>query len=406
MQCPVAVLSSMHGRAALALALLLASCAAPAASPGVSPITAPPSASAAQPFGGAPSPNGSDPAAPSHSASPLASGMPGLTGQVAYVAGADPQIHLLDLATGATRQLTALLPEHAELSAMGPLRPALSCGFGPYGLTWSPGGDFLAFSYGSCESVVYVIDLDGNLRRVGDGHGPAWSPDGTRLVHSINIAYSPCGADCLPDVEPGAADLRILDLAGGGESRPLTVDGSTAFASSAVWSPDGSMIAYSAPPPSGSPPEMFGATYLIDAGGGAPRLVGSGAYPMGWQSDGRLLVRMEGDSTIRAVDVETGQSSLVAPPETATVSPDGALFVTNEFESDSGEQRAVLRDAAGRSLATVRGHGLAWAPDSTALAATEPGEIVILGRGGSLLGRYPVGNEGTFGGSGAWRPGS
>lgn len=329
-----------------------------------------------------------------------------LKGQIAYVSGTDPQIHLLDLATGVSRQLTALLPEHAELSATGPLRPALSCGFGPSGLTWSPDGEHLAFSYGSCDGVVHVVDLDGELRRIGDGIGPAWSPDGTRLVHGANVAYNPCGAECLPDPEPGAADLRIHDLATDDESRPLTVDGSTAYSTSAVWSPDGSMIAYSAPPPAGvGSPETFGATYLIDAGGGVPQLVGSGAYPMGWHSDGRLLVRMESDSSIRAVNLDTGDSSLVGPPETSTISPDATLSVTIDFDSDSGEQRAVLRDATGHALASVNGHDIAWAPDSNLLAATEGGSIVILGRDGSLLARYPIGSDGTYG-FGAWRPGS
>lgn len=330
----------------------------------------------------------------------------GLTGQIAYVAGIDPQIHLLDLATGLSRQLTALLPEHAELSATGPLRPVLSCAFGPWGLAWSPDGEHLAFTYGGCEGVVYIVDLDGELRRVGDGTGPAWSPDGTRLVHAVNIPYNACGPTCLPDPLPGASDLRILDLAGAGESRPLTSDGSTAFATSAIWSPDGSTIAYSAPPPGGAaPPGTYGATFLIDAGGGEPQLVGSGAYPMAWHPDGRLLVRMESDGSVRAVDLERGDSSLVAPAETAAVSPDATLFVTNELEPDSGEARAVLRDAEGDALASVHGHGLAWAPDSSRLSATEEGgAIVILGRDGSLLGRYPVDGEGRFG-SGAWRPG-
>lgn len=331
----------------------------------------------------------------------------GLTGQIAYVAGIDPQIHLLDLATGVSRQLTALLPEHAEPGATGPLRPVLSCGFGPWGLAWSPDGQHLAFHYGACEGVVHVVDLDGELRRVGDGTGPAWSPDGTRLVHGVNIPYNACGPACLPDPEPGASDLRVVDLAVDRESRPLTTDGSTAFATSAVWSPDGSTIAYSAPPPAGAaPPGTYGATFLIDADGGEPRLVGSGAHPIGWHPDGRLLVRMEDDSSVRAVDLETGDSSLVAPAETASVSPDATLFVTHEFDPFSGESRAVLRDARGDALARVHGHALAWAPDSSRLAATEEGgSIVILGRDGSLLGRYPVDGEGTFG-AGAWRPGS
>ena len=144
--------------------------------------------------------------------SPLPSGQAGnvLDGQIAYVGGADPQIHLLDLASGESLQLTQLRPEHAELTGVGPMRPALSCFFGPSGLRWSPDGERLAFSYGSCDAVIYAVDLEGNLTRIGDGRGAAWSHDGRFLVYGANVPY--CAGPCGQPAEPGTLDLQIVDL--------------------------------------------------------------------------------------------------------------------------------------------------------------------------------------------------
>lgn len=375
----------MDRPALLLLAVLLASCSA-TATPGQS-------ASAV--------------AAPSPSDQPTSSpDAAGIGGQLAYVAGMDPQIHLLDLATGESRQITELLPEHAELTAAAPMRPALSCGFGPWGLTWSPDGEHLAFSYGACDSVVYVVNLDGELRRVGDGRSPAWSPDGTRLLHGVNLPWTPCGAGCLPDPDRGAWDLRVLDLAEPGESRPFTVDGSTAGAGSMRWSPDGTTIAYGAPPPPDAGPQSaFGATYLIDAAGGAPRLVVEGALPVGWHPDGRLLVSREEDSSVHAIDLGSGDSTPIAPAQTSTVAPDASRTVAWTVDPVTGATGALLLDADGRTLADFRGQALAWAPDSSMLAALDAWTILLVSRDGSLLATYPI-EPGGAGGVGGWRPGS
>jgi WD40 repeat protein len=327
------------------------------------------------------------------------------------VAGADPQIHLLDLTTGEVRQLTSLLPENAELTSSGPMRPALTCGFGPSSLTWSPDGQHLAFSYGSCDSVIYVVDLDGNLRRIGDGRGPAWSPDGSRLLHAANIPYSPCGVGCQGEPpEPGAWDIRIVDIADEGESMPLTDDGSTSGAGSVTWSPDGTTIAYSAPPPGGAGQlGVFSATYLIDAAGGEPRFVGNGIWPQRWHPDGRLLVTREEDGSVLAIDLVTGDSSVIAPPQTSTISGDASLMVAWVTDPVSGESTSQLIDAGGHVLASLRGEAVAWAPNSNALAAFDPtaSAIVVLGRDGSLLATYRIVLEGGVGGGpGSWRPGS
>ena len=353
---------------------------------------------------------------PSSSASPIAtpsvapaSDDAGLHGQIAYVAGLDPQIHLLDIATGESRQLTELRPEHAELTASGPMRPALTCGFGPWSLTWSPDGEHLAFSYGSCDSVVYVVDLEGTLRRIGDGRAPAWSPDGTRLLHAANVPYSPCGPGCGADPpEPTAWSLRIVDLADDGESTPFTDDGSTSGAGSPAWSPDGSTVAFSGPPPAGGAAEgVFSATYLVDAAGGAPRFVGNGIWPQRWLPDGRLLVTSEADSSVLAIDLDTGDSSVVGPPQTSMISPDASRIVAWVVDPVSGEQSSQLLDADGEVLAHIRGDAVAWSPDSSALAALDrvTSSLLILGRDGALLASHGVELEGG-GGSGSWRPGS
>lgn len=381
------VLVPMHKSPVLLLAALLASCAAP-------PVASPSSSSTAPDA--------------SRSGTPSTDGA-ALHGQLAYVAGLDPQIHVLDLGTGESRQLTELRPEHAELTSSGPMRPARSCGFGPWSLSWSPDGEHLAFAYGSCDSVVYIVDLDGNLRRIGDGRGPAWSPDGTRLLHAANVPYSPCGRPCEGEVppEPGAWDLRVIDLADDGESRPLTEDGSTAGGGSPVWSPDGSTIAYTGPPAAGAPEGVFAATYLVDAGGGQPRFVANGIWPQGWLSDGRLLVTSEGDSSVIAIDLGTGDSSLVGPAQTSSVSPDASLLVAWVADTVSGETSSQLLEADGDVLADIRGDVVAWAPDSRALAALDrpTSSMLILGRDGSLLASYRIELDGD-GGPGSWRPDS
>jgi Tol biopolymer transport system component len=389
------VLVPMNRLQLVLLATLLASCSnAPAGSPAASSGSTP-----------AERPSGLPSTLPS---TPPSAGSSELSGQIAYVAGLDPQIFLLDLATGESRQLTELRPEHAELTASGPMRPALSCGFGPWSLTWSPDGSNLAFSYGSCDSVIYVVDLDGALRRIGDGRGPAWSPDGTMLLHGANVPYSPCGAGCLVDpVEPGAWDLRILNLAEEGESKPLTVDGSTSAAGSATWSPDGTTIAYSAPPDGGAGQGAFGATYLIDAAGGQPRWVGNGIWPRGWHPDGRLLVTREDDSSVLAIDLVTGDSSPIGPPQTSTISPDASLVAAWVPDPLTGDSTSRVLTADGEVAAELRGDVITWAPDSSAFAVMDSAtsSILILGRDGSLLASYGVGVVGA-GGSGSWRPGS
>ena len=358
--------------------------------------------------------------APSHStdadptgaeATPAESEPAALEGQVAFVAGMDPQIHILDLASGESRQLTRLRPEHAELRAEGPMRPVLSCGFGPTSLTWSPDGSLLAFAYGGCETVLYLVDLEGNLTRVGDGRSPAWSPDGERLLFSPNAPWCADPSGCGEAPAPGAWSLQVVDVAGDKAPAPLSLDPMLTSAGQPHFSPDGDRIAYTGPPPEDDiDPETFGAAYVMAADGSAPRLVAVGAWSPGWLADGRLLIVQEKTGDLHAIDLETNASTpLGGDVGRAAASPDGTLLLLTSSHPETGASSVTMTTIAGEAVARRPGFPAAWSPDSSVAVIVESDDqraaLAFVGRDGAGLGRYPL-PESSSVSDVAWRPGS
>ena len=335
----------------------------------------------------------------------------GMHGQVAFVAGMDPQIYLLDLATGESRQLTRLAPEHAELRAEGPMRPVLSCGFGPISLAWSPDGSMLAFAYGGCETVLYIVDLDGELTRVADGRSPAWSPDGTRLVFSPNTPFCVDAAGCGEPPAPGAWSLQVVDVADGGPE-PLSLDPTLVSAGQPHFSSDGSLIAFTGPLPRGeAEPEVFGAAYVMAEDGSNARLVARGAWSPGWLPDGRMLIVDEDTGDVHAIDLETTEStSLGGDAGPAVASPDGSRLLLTRSDPETGEMSVVLSTIDGEAVARIAGYPAAWAPDSRAAVIFESDEdgaaLIFVGRNGEALGRYAVPHAANASNTAAWRPGT
>lgn len=366
-----------YGPLIIGMALLLAACGvAPTASPLATSASAEPSMASA-------------PSAASAVPSTAAGGE--LDGLVAYVGGADPQIYLLDLATGESRQLTQLGPEDAELTASGPMRPALTCGFGPSGLQWAPDGARLAFAYGGCDSVVHIVELDGTLRRIGDGRSPAWSPDGRQLVFGQNYPY-------LGVPENQSWPLRVVDMDGGDLTpRPLGDVPGGFYAGSPSYSPDGALLAFTGPMP-GSEDSTASAAYVMRSDGTDLMLVAQGAWPMGWLPDERLIVIEPTTGGSSAADLGSGDFTPVAGGDPVeAISPDGSLLLASHF--GDAENRVRLYEVAGKLVGEINGFAPTWSPDGTAFLVNDvaSGALLVIGVDGTELGRYeltgPVGGD-------------
>jgi dipeptidyl aminopeptidase/acylaminoacyl peptidase len=151
-------------------------------------------------------------------------------------------LHLLDVETGACRQLTA--------------------GTGSDGSpAWSPDGSLIAFvSDRAGATQLFVIPPDGGEARQlthlerGIAGAPAWSPDGTTIAFAALGPGEPRDAarpyrvtrtfyrlDQVGLLQDALTDIHVVGVAGG-EPRRLTED--DRLNGEPRWSPDGSAIAY------------------------------------------------------------------------------------------------------------------------------------------------------------------
>jgi Tol biopolymer transport system component len=358
--------------------------------------------------GGEPAADPPAPNSPTAEPSPSSSVSAGLAGEIAYVAGQDPQIHILDLATGESRQLTNLGAEHAELTSSGPLRPVISCGLGVTTLSWSPDGTLLAFAYGGCDAVVYVVDLKGALTRIADGRAPAWSADGSRLAFAPNVPFCMAPGACGQPPRPGAWNLQVADVAEGLRPEPLSMDEATAFGSQPHYSPDGATVAYSGQFEEGADAEVFSASFVIDAGGTDPRRVASGAWSAGWMPDGRLLIVDELTSDLHALDLNTGESQeLGGDVGAAPVSPDGSRLLLTATDV-AGTTGVAMLTIDGDLIAEWAGYPATWAPDSRAAVIVDPDapSLVVIDRDGNELLTFELSAPADAFSTAAWRPGT
>jgi TolB protein len=186
--------------------------------------------------------------------------------------GDDLDIHVLDLATGEERQVTADPSDDIE--------PA-----------WSPDGTKLAFvSHRDGGSHIYLIDAHGDeaegteVTRLtfGDSSNvnPAWSTDGAQIYFSH---------DSLDSVQ--RADLYVLTLPSGQEGDPPPpaplIAGRTGGVQQPAPSPDGAKLAFV------SQPEGVSQIFVADAAGSDVRQVTHGPghkTSPSWSPDGRRIV--------------------------------------------------------------------------------------------------------------------
>jgi Tol biopolymer transport system component len=219
---------------------------------------------------------------------------------------ADTAVQIADVATGATRALTACRrcgfawsPDGAAMAvAAGPALRLVDVETGASNVVptpglsdvrqpaWSPDGARLAFVADDADrrAGLYAVSADGSdLARLWapDAHptpigpwDPAWSAAGDQIAF-VDSAAS--------DADPEAMDLtiRAVNVDGTGSTQ-LAAIGSClclGFVPGLTWSPDGSYLAVNTLAPDG-----VGGLYLLDADGSDLRLLADGAEgPIAWQ---------------------------------------------------------------------------------------------------------------------------
>jgi hypothetical protein len=239
---------------------------------------------------------------------------------------ADAALLRFDLATGAVDTVRTGCGSGARdlaLSSTGQLAWTGLCGEGSTGA--------------GAEAGVYVAALDGGpARRAGgpDGvaaHEPSWSRDGAALVFTVG-ANQIGGRWEVNGTQPG-----MLWIADGRGARELGVLGE-----SAVWSPDGSRIAFFADDRA-DPNELPGGPriYVMGPDGTASRRIfmnelvstypeyfygpyptyvrdGKAFGPLVWSPDGRWLAfsrQFEAGASIWRLEVDTGALEQVTGPD-------------------------------------------------------------------------------------------
>ena len=219
-------------------------------------------------------------------------------------------------------------------------------------LTYAPGS-----AGGGNDEVLVWVDEAGNEEPLGappnDYSSGRVSPDGTRVAVTVGSG--------------GEQSIYMYDLASAGFERRTYNDADQA----PVWSPDGSMIAYSAG--TGQDGRQIWVT-ASDGSGEASLLLGDPdwVYPLSWALDGSLLVlrRTGGQNEglfLLGVDSEDLQPIVDTEFDEwdGRLSPDGAWLAYTSY--DSGAPQVFVRTVPGPSgrwpVSPGPGTRPVWSPD-------------------------------------------
>jgi WD40-like Beta Propeller Repeat len=242
----------------------------------------------------------------------------------------------------------------------------------------SPDGSTVAFVRKDATAVppsLWLVDIDGThehaiTRAPGDVQSPTWSPDGSLVAFSA--AYEPEGR-AVYTIHPDGSDLQLISQDQG------VVD--------IAWSPDGTSIVYSGTAP--GEPVSFDDLWVVSLDGSDPRRLTQTPdleeRDPTWSPDGSAIA-FASDDGIREMPSEGGESQVVVPwsllsggrvPARPAWSPDGA-YLTFVFGAPSplGSVVFVLPTGATDAFPLTPGSSFAWQP--VPIASPTP-SIVNLG---------------------------
>ncbi len=266
----------------------------------------------------------------------------------------------------------SLLAQRFDPETLAPVGPRLALG---RGVRTNMGGDAhfsvaedgtLAFLHVSRSSASNLVWFDAGGRRLGTcGSNPVYR----------NVAVSPDGRRILADVQDGSkGEVHLIDAESGFESR-LAFEAT--YVSDAVWSPDGSRIAFAS--------WGAGRTRILQApasGPGSPTLLAQGdglLNPRSWAPDGetllldRLFHPQTGPDIVAAGMRQPGELRTWRATDHAecapSFSPDGRWVAYTSDESGRDEVYVVGFPNTGtpRQISTAGGSCPRWRRDGQEL---------------------------------------
>jgi Tol biopolymer transport system component len=212
--------------------------------------------------------------------------------------------------------------------------------------------------------VVLIGGVSASARSAGDAETQT---SRVAYVRSVSVSGDTGG--------PFVGDVYVMD-ADGSRKENLTRNRVGTEDGTPMWSPDGKAIAYTRALSSSGP-----AIHLMEADGGAPRLLFRNASSPAWSPDGGRIAFLRGPGTMSQVYVanaDGGASRRLTKRGTEdrspAYSPDGntIAFVRAGY-GPGGDVTAIWSmDADGRRQRRVlfRGDAFAWSPDGKKLAFT------------------------------------
>ncbi len=239
---------------------------------------------------------------------------------------------------------------------------------------------------------IYSMSGDGTqlkaLTNDGRSYGPAWSPDGRRIVfiHDSGPRTKPAYGEKKGFETYHSVELCVMDRDGGNRH---TVRRMASVIDGVAWSPDGKTFAISGVPDSlenlpgtRTEPIRF-QLFLVPAdGSGEPRLLIPNASTQAWSPDGKKLAfsveqpraqwavhtaNADGSNDIRLTDPLLDGGS-------PAWSPDGRRIAFDEFVDARGREQIFLMNADGSGRRQITSdpdwsctHS-SWSPDGNRLA--------------------------------------